>query len=122
MVWKISQLKYIYNALISCFSVIKAENKRRMGGAAKERERGAGEEGTGEETERGDPCTGRIKRLMSTYILYQISKHFMLSATNQPLKFQAVCQSWFNIHTTFQKSLFHVYIVCVAKYCLHFLN
>lgn len=70
------------------------EDQRGMGGAAKERKRGAGAEGTGEERERGDPCTGRIKMQMSTYILYcsytlyqhQTSKYLMLPETNQPLK------------------------------------
>lgn len=77
-----------------CASVTAEEDQRGMGGAAKERKRGAGAEGAEEERERGDPCTGRIKMQMSTYILYcsytlyqhQTSKYLMLPETNQPLK------------------------------------
>ncbi len=80
--------------LLFCPSVTTEEDQRGMGGAAKERKRGAGAEGAEEERERGDPCTGRIKMQMSTYILYcsytlyqhHISKHLKLPETNQPLK------------------------------------
>lgn len=99
-----------------CASVTAEEDQRGMGGAAKERKRGAGAEGTGEERERGDPCTGRIKMQMSTYILYcsytlnqhQISKH--LPETNQPLKASSLSVMVY-MHATCHKSMLHVYSV-----------
>lgn len=102
-----SQFRCTYNVLL-CPSVTTVQDQRGMGGAAKQRKRGAGAERAEEERERGDPCTGRIKMQMSTYILYcsytlyqhHISQYLMLLML-------PVCQSWFYIHVPY------VYVSCV---------
>ncbi len=106
----------MFQYLLFCPSVTTVQDQRGMGGAAKQRKRGAGAERAEEERERGDPCTGRIKMQMSTYILYcsytlyqhHISQYLILPETNQPLNASSL--SVMVLHTR-HTSMFHVYSV-----------
>ncbi len=105
----------MFQYLLFCPSATTVQDQRGMGGAAKQRKRGAGAERAKEERERGDPCTGRIKMQMSTYILYRSYTLYHIS-------------SYITIsHTTWNKSAFkcfqfvshgftympYVYVSCV---------